>query len=140
LRYATLVRNRFQRGQVSEAEVSVLDDFDLIETTAFHESFLQAFLVLIRAAKARGDTARAIDFVNRAERLGWERGWRHVVAASLLERVRLLLAMGKRDDAQSLLEAYEQLRAPQAVKKPNFLGLLTAVPSCGRRCPPIGGL
>ena len=103
----------FERGQVSEAEVSVLDDFDLIETTAFHESFLQAFLVLIRAAKARGDTARAIDFVNRAERLGWERGWRHVVAASLLERVRLLLAMGKRDDAQSLLEAYEQLKARQ---------------------------
>ena len=103
----------FERGQVSEAEVAVLDDFDLIETTAFHESFLQAFLVLIRAANARGDTARAIDFVNRAERQGWERGWRHVVAASLLERVRLLLAMGKRDDAQSLLEAYEQLKARQ---------------------------
>jgi LuxR family maltose regulon positive regulatory protein len=103
----------FEQGKVSEAEVSVLDDFDLIETTAFHESFLQAFLVLIRTAKVRGDTARAIDFVNRAERMGWERGWRHVVAASLLERIRLTLAMKQRDEAQSLLEAYEQLKARQ---------------------------
>jgi LuxR family maltose regulon positive regulatory protein len=109
LKAATL----FERGNICEAEVSVLDDFDLIETTAFHESFLQAFLVLIRAAKARGDAHRAIDFVNRAERIGWERGWRHVIAASLLERVRILLAMGQTDDAQSLLPAYEQLKARQ---------------------------
>ena len=109
LKAATL----FERGQISEAEVSVLDDFDLIETTAFHESFLQAFLVLIRSAQVRGDAHRAFDFVNRAERIGWERGWRHVVATALLERVRLLLAMGQTDDAQSLLEAYEQLKARQ---------------------------
>lgn len=58
-------RLSYERGDVSGAEISVLDKLDLIETTAFHEGFLQAFLVLVRAAAARGDNQRALSLLNR---------------------------------------------------------------------------
>ena len=107
-----LVRN--ERGDVCGAEISVLDTLDLIETTAFHEGFLQAFVVLVRAAVARGDNARALNLLNRAERLSWERGWGRVVATLLVERTRLLLAEGNLQEPVSLLQAFEQLKAQHA--------------------------
>ena len=102
---------RYERGDVCGAEISVLDTLDLIETTAFHEGFLQAFVVLVRAAVARGDNARALNLLNRAERLSWERGWGRVVATLLVERTRLLLAEGNLQEPVSLLQAFEQLKA-----------------------------
>jgi LuxR family maltose regulon positive regulatory protein len=53
----------------------------------------------------------AISLLNRAERLAWERGWPRVVAALLVERVRLLLAEKRLDEAQSLLQPLEALKA-----------------------------
>lgn len=101
----------YERGDVRGAEVSVLDTLDLIETTAFHEGFLQAFLVLVRAAAGRGDNQRALSLLNRAERLGWERGWGRVVAALLVERMRLLLSERNIQEAHALLMAFEHLRS-----------------------------
>lgn len=108
---------RYERGDVCGAEISVLDTLDLIETTAFHEGFLQAFVVLVRAAVARGDNARALNLLNRAERLSWERGWGRVVATLLVERTRLLLAEGNLQEPVSLLQAFEQLKAQHAAKR-----------------------
>ena len=107
---------RYERGDISGAEVSVLDEFDLIETTAFHESFLQAILVLVRAALGRGDTHRAASLLNRSERLCWERRWGRVVAALLVERTRLLLAEKNVGEALSLLQAFEQLSSDYPAK------------------------
>jgi len=101
----------YERGDIQGAEVSVLDTLDLLETTAFHEGFLQAFLVLVRAAVLRGDTHRALSLLNRSERLGWERGWGRVVAALLVERTRLLLDDRNTTDATALLQAFEQLKS-----------------------------
>lgn len=105
-----LARVSYERGDVRSAEVSVLDSLDLIEATSFHEGFLQAFLVLARAAKARGDTQRALSMLNRAERLGWERGWGRVVALLLVERTRLHLQDGNLEEALALLQAFDHLR------------------------------
>lgn len=104
-------RVNYERGDVRGAEVSILDSLDLIETTAFHEGFLQAFLVLVKAAIARNDSRRALSLLNRAERLGWERGWGRVVAALLVERARLLLNENNLQEALALLQAFEHLRA-----------------------------
>ena len=91
----------------------VLDTLDLIETTAFHESFRNAYFVLVRAAAIRGDRARAISLLNRAERLSWERGWGVVIAMLLVERTRVLLADGNLSEAAALLPAFEELYAQQ---------------------------
>jgi tetratricopeptide (TPR) repeat protein len=73
-------RLQYERGDVAGAEVAVLDALDLIEATAFHEGFRNAYFVLVRAAALRGDRARAMSLLNRAERLSWERGWGVVIA------------------------------------------------------------
>ena len=84
---------------------------DLIETTAFHEGFRNAYFVLVRAAAIRGDRTRAVSLLNRAERLSWERGWGVVSAMFLVERTRLLLADGNISEANALLSAFEELHA-----------------------------
>ena len=45
-----IARLQYERGDVAGAEVGVLDALDLIETTAFHEGFRNAYFVLVRAA------------------------------------------------------------------------------------------
>ena len=89
----------------------MLDSLDLIETTAFHEGFRNAYFVLVRAAALRGDRARAMSLLNRAERLSWERGWGVVVAMMLVERTRVLLADGNIGEALALQPAFEELHA-----------------------------
>ena len=107
----------YERGDASGAEISVLDALDLIESTAFHEGFLQAFLVIVRAAAARGDSQRAISLLNRAERLSWERGWGRVIAALLVERTRLHLKERNVQEALSLLQPFEHLKAQYPVSR-----------------------
>lgn len=104
-----IARLQYERGDVAGAEVRVLDTLDLIETTAFHEGFRNAYFVLVRAAAIRGDRARAVSLLNRAERLSWERGWGVVIAMLLVERTRLLLADGNIGEAIALLPAFEEL-------------------------------
>lgn len=106
-----IARLQYERGDVAGAEVAVLDALDLIEATAFHESFRNAYFVLVRAAARRGDRVRAMSLLNRAERLSWERGWSVVIAMLLVERTRVLLADGHIGEAQALLPAFEELHA-----------------------------
>ena len=106
-----IARLQYERGDVAGAEVRVLDALDLIETTAFHEGFRNAFFVLVRAAAIRGDRARAMSLLNRAERLSWERGWGVVIAMLLVERTRIVLADGNIEEAIALLPAFEELHA-----------------------------
>ncbi len=106
-----IARLQYERGDVSGAEVTVLDALDLIESTAFHEGFRNAYFVLVRAAAMRGDHTRAVSLLNRAERLSWERGWGVVVAMLLVERTRVLLADGNVSEALALLPAFEKLEA-----------------------------
>ena len=106
-----IARLQYERGDVAGAEVRVLDSLDLIETTASHEGFRNAYFVLVRAAAIRGDRARAVGLLNRAERLSWERGWGVVNAMFLVERTRLLLADGNMREANALLAAFEEFHA-----------------------------
>ena len=47
-----IARLQYERGDVSGAEIRVLDSLDLIETTAFHESFRNAYFVLVHALRS----------------------------------------------------------------------------------------
>ena len=110
-----IARLQYERGDVAGAEVRILDSLDLIETTAFHECFRNAYFVLVRAAAIRGDRARAVSLLNRAERLSLERGWGVVNATLLVERARLLLADGDINDAIALLPIFEELHLKHPV-------------------------
>ena len=92
---------RYERGDTSGAEISVLDELNIIETTVYHESFLGAYLVLIRAAMLRNQSERAFELLERAEHLANDRGWARPVAIFLLERVRMLLRAGRVDEART---------------------------------------
>ena len=109
-----IARLQYERGDVAGAEVRVLDSLDLIETTASHEGFQNAYFVLVRAAAIRGDNTRAVRLLNRAERLSWERGWGVVNAMFLVERTRLLLADGNIREANALLAAFEELHSSRS--------------------------
>lgn len=113
-----MARVNYERGDVFGAEVAVLDSADLIETTSFHEGFLQSFIVLVRAAIARGDRARALNLLSRAVQLGLEREWGRVVAALLSERMRILLADGNLQEALSLLQEFERLKGKYPASRP----------------------
>lgn len=79
---------RYETGDVGEAEVSVLDELALIETTVFHNAFMSGYLVLARAAFLRDDLERALAVLDRGVQLAQERGWVYMAAAFLVERVR----------------------------------------------------
>jgi LuxR family transcriptional regulator, maltose regulon positive regulatory protein len=101
---------RYETGDINGAEISVLDELDLIETTVFHESFLSGHLVLVRAAMLRGDVERTLMLLNRGERLARERGWNRTVAALLVERVRLLLRERRIQDAMAVADQLQKIQ------------------------------
>ena len=105
-----IARLGYELGDVVGAEVTVLDALDLIETTAFHESFYHAYFVLIRAAAFRGDIARALNLLNRAERLCLEREWGAKASALLVEHTRVLLSEGDIESAHALLPTFDELK------------------------------
>jgi LuxR family maltose regulon positive regulatory protein len=100
---------RYERGDVSAAEISVLDELDIIETTIYHESFLSAYTVLIGAALLRDDAQRAFSLLDRAERLSSNRGWPRPLAMFLLMRVRLLLREKRSAEAEATAGRLGQL-------------------------------
>lgn len=105
---------RYERGEASAAEIAVLDELEIIETTVYHESFLSAYTVLVRAAIWRGDTERALMLLNRAQRLADERRWRRIVAAFLLERIRVLLREHRLQEARAAADQLRNIRDQHA--------------------------
>jgi LuxR family maltose regulon positive regulatory protein len=95
---------RYEAGDVRGAEIAVLDELDLIETTVFHESFLSAHLVLARAAHVRDDPNRALKVLERGRQLARERGWDRLVAAFLLEQARFIAGDASPAELQHIVE------------------------------------
>jgi LuxR family transcriptional regulator, maltose regulon positive regulatory protein len=102
--------SRYERGEISPAEIAVLDELDIIETTVYHESFLSAYTVLVRAAIWRGETEHALMLLNRAQRLADERGWGRLVAAFLVERTRVLLRQHRIQEASAAVDQLRTIR------------------------------
>jgi len=101
---------RYESGDVSSAEIAVLDELDLIETTVFHESFLSGHLVLARAAYLRDDLDRALNVLARGRQLAQERGWVRVVAALLVEQARFLAGHAKSLELQKIVDEVETIQ------------------------------
>ena len=90
-----LAQIRSDQGRFDEAEDLIIDRIPIIDATGMLECVLQAYLALVRVARHRGNIGRCHALLEQADNLGQARGWGRLVAAVLLERLRLYCAEGQ---------------------------------------------
>ncbi len=114
---ATLsARILYEQNQVDAADRLIRDRLLLSGSQGGVEGALGAYIVASRIAAARRQTAFAILLLREAEQLGEERGWSRLVAASLAERVRVLVDEGRVDEAQACARRLARLPARSAAQ------------------------
>ncbi len=91
----------YQQGRHEEAGDLLAPLMPLIDNTAMHEAMVQAYQVLANTAYRQRRHAQAFELLERAEALGYNRGWDRLVGAMLLERIRLLIFEGRLDEARA---------------------------------------
>jgi LuxR family transcriptional regulator, maltose regulon positive regulatory protein len=131
---------RYEQGRHDEAEAAIVDRVSVIAATGMLECTLRTYLVLVRAAVWRGNVARAYALLERAEQLGHARGWGRLVAAILLERLRLNVSEGRLLEAGAGLDRLDRLGTdypaptPSAwASIPDYAGLARATLAAAER-------
>jgi ATP/maltotriose-dependent transcriptional regulator MalT len=94
----------YEEGCLDQADTLLRDQLPAINARGPIESALRAYLVLTRIAIQRQQYDFAALLLREAEALGERRGWPRLVAASLAERVSLLLRAGQTREARLVLE------------------------------------
>ena len=94
----------YEEGGLDEAEGMLRDRLPAINAAGSIECGLRAYLVLTRIARQRMQFDLAAILLREAEALGERRVWPRLVAASMAERVSLLLAAGRPREARLSLE------------------------------------
>lgn len=111
----------YQQGRHADATALLHPLMPLIDNTAMFESVMQAYQVLARAAQLQGRYAHAFEWLERAEAIGYNRGWDRLIGTMLLERIRLLLIEGRLEEANAICIRLTRLAANA-----------TATPLCSR--------
>jgi len=101
----------YQQGRSEQAEQLLLPLLPLIDTTAMLESLIQTYQVLVNLARQQGRAAQAFEYLERAEAIGYNRGWDRLVGAMLLERIHLLITEGRLDEASATAIRLQRLAA-----------------------------
>ncbi|SAK97045.1 ATP-dependent transcription regulator LuxR [Caballeronia temeraria] len=109
---------RYEQGRLDEAEALLLDLMPVVDLAAMLDSVLVAYRVLIRIAVARSNAAHAYALLDRAQLLGHKRGWRRLVAGTLIERTRLHLREGRMTEASACVAQLDALAARGADSAP----------------------
>lgn len=91
----------YQQGRCDDAAGLLFPILPLIDNTAMCEAVLLAYRVLVRVAHWQRRDAMAFELIERAEVIGYNRGWDRLVGAMLLERIKLLLCEGRLDEANA---------------------------------------
>jgi LuxR family maltose regulon positive regulatory protein len=94
----------YEEGGLDEAERMLRDRLPAINAAGSIECALRAYLVLTRIARQRMQFDLAAILLREAETLGERRSWPRLVAASVAERVSLLLETGRLQEARLSLE------------------------------------
>lgn len=102
---------RYEQGRIDEAEATIIDRIPLINAAGMLECALRAYVVLARVAAARMKLDRAHALLEQAESLGHGRQWGRLIAAVLMERLRLCLAEGRITEGDAHLGRLERLSA-----------------------------
>ena len=104
-----LAQIRYEQGRVDEAEGMVFDRLPILSATAMLDCVLAAYLVLVRLAGLRINPSRAYALLEQAENLGLTRHWGQLVAAAVLERVRLSCLEGKISESVAHLDRLDRI-------------------------------
>jgi ATP/maltotriose-dependent transcriptional regulator MalT len=91
----------YEQGHLDEAEGLLNYRLPAIKAHGDIESALRAYSLLSRIATQRGRHELAMLLLREAEALGTRRSWPRLVAASVTERVMLLIDEGRLDEAES---------------------------------------
>lgn len=109
----------YERGQIDQAEAEIGPRLDIVTIGVVPETTIRAFVTAARIAQRRGDATRALALLEKAARVGRDRGWDRLVAASLFERIRLRLAQGSPAAAIGLGKRLQDIRS----KRPTSSGI-----------------
>lgn len=101
----------YDGGYLAEAENVLNLRLEAISKTPYIECALRAFPTLARIASHRGQVEFAGLILQEAEALGERRGWVRLVAASLAERLHVLMRHGRLSEARLCLDRLERLAA-----------------------------
>jgi LuxR family maltose regulon positive regulatory protein len=102
---------RYQQGRLDEAEALVIDRIPIIDATGMLECVLSAYMVLARTAAWRRHVDRAHVLLEQMERLGHARRWGRLVAAALVEQLRLHRSEGKLMESRACVRRLDHLAA-----------------------------
>ncbi len=103
----------YEEGSLDDADGILRDRLPAINAEGSIECALRAYLVLARIARQRMRYDLAAILLHEAEALGERRGWPRLVAASVAERVSLLLEAGRTKEARlsaENLDRYAEVR------------------------------
>jgi ATP/maltotriose-dependent transcriptional regulator MalT len=99
----------YEEDRLDDAENLIGDRFPAVRARGNIECAIRAFIVMARVSARRGQTDIAAQILNDAEELAERRGWPRLRAASLRERLEIMLACGRLDEAKLSLSRLEQL-------------------------------
>ena len=107
---ATLVAQvLYEQGCLSAAHAMIRNRLASINSSGILDCTLRAYSVLAGIAMHGGQEGEALALLLEAELLGLERGWQRLVAATLFERVRILLRADRVDEARSCAQRLEKM-------------------------------
>jgi LuxR family maltose regulon positive regulatory protein len=113
-----LAQIRYEQGNMDEAERLLFDRLPIVSSAAMLECVLSAYIVLVRLAGSRMNLSRAYALLEQAENLGRTRRWGRLIAAALLERVRLFCLEGRISESLASLDHFSRLAADHPVSRP----------------------
>jgi LuxR family maltose regulon positive regulatory protein len=113
-----LAQIRYEQGQIADADGMVFDRIPLLSATAMLDCVLSAYFVLVRLAESRMNLSHAYRLLEQAENLGLTRRWARLVAAALLERVRLSCLEGRVSESVACLERLDRVANEYPAPKP----------------------
>jgi len=101
----------YEHGRLDEAEAMIIDRIPIINATGMLECVLNAYFVLARIASSRMNIQRAYVLLEQAEKLADARGWGRLLAAALVERMRLHLFEDRITEGIACLNRLDRLAA-----------------------------
>ncbi len=108
----------YLRGEGAQAQALLQPLLPLLDATAMSESAIQTYQVLVGVARQQGQLSSAYELLERAETLGYNRGWDRLVGAMLLQRTQLLLQEGRLDEANAMVVRLRRMSAQQPAHPP----------------------
>lgn len=102
---------RYEEGRFDAAEELVADRMELIEATGFLDCVLSTYTVLARIALSRANPEKAYALLDQAESIGHARDWPRMLAAVLVERLRLYLHEGRLMEGMACVARLAELAA-----------------------------